>query len=149
MPYTYFEPSRVEEMLAQADALSIHVPLTDETKGLVGANYIASLKRGAVIINTARGAVVDEEAMIAALKSGQISAIGLDVYPDEPKVNEKLFELGDKVTLLPHVGTDTVDTQHKMEARALKNLAEFLTGGVGSDLVAECKGVFKPQKPCA
>jgi glyoxylate reductase len=148
----------VEDMLGQTDVLSIHIPLTADTHGLVGEKWIRSLKKGAIIINTARGKLIDENAMIKALEDGhvhlslsafsskhnlivchcKISSIGLDVYPNEPDVNPRLLEF-DQVTLLPHMGTEDQDTQHKMEIRALTNLRDFLTKGQGMDLIPEMR----------
>ncbi|KAF9017153.1 2-hydroxyacid dehydrogenase [Rhodocollybia butyracea] len=123
----YFE--NVEEMLGQADVLSVHVPLRPDTVHL----------KGAIIINTARGKVIDEEAMIRALEDGHLASIGLDVYPNEPEVNPKLLEFP-YITLLPHMGTENQDTQRKMEVRALKNVQEYLTIGSGKGY---CTGVPK------
>jgi lactate dehydrogenase-like 2-hydroxyacid dehydrogenase len=153
----YFED--VEEMLRQADVLSVHVPLRAETIGLVGEKWIRTLRRGAIIINTARGKIIDENAIIKALEDGhvrfcpkcnnachrltvrehrQLAAVGLDVFPSEPQVNPRLLEFPN-VTLLPHVGTETQDTQRAMEVRALTNLRDFLLTGMGKDLVLEYK----------
>ncbi|KAF9268695.1 hypothetical protein L218DRAFT_892100 [Marasmius fiardii PR-910] len=132
----YFE--NVEEMLAQADVLSVHVPLKEETVGLVGEKWIRKLPKGAIIINTARGKVIDEEAMIRALEDGHLASAGLDVYPDEPEVNPRLLEFP-YITLLPHMGTENRDSQRKMEVRALTNLRDFLTTGRGKDIVVEMK----------
>ncbi|THU85028.1 2-hydroxyacid dehydrogenase [Dendrothele bispora CBS 962.96] len=134
----YFE--NVEEMLAQTDCLSVSVPLNDNTVGLVGEKWIRALKPGAIIINTARGKVIDEDAMIRALEDGHLASVGLDVYPDEPHVNPRLLEFP-YITLVPHMGTENQDTQKKMEVRALTNLRDFLTVGQGEDLVTEMKGV--------
>ncbi|PCH36646.1 hypothetical protein WOLCODRAFT_140544 [Wolfiporia cocos MD-104 SS10] len=132
----YFGADRLDEMLAQADVLSVHVPLKDDTVGIVGETMIRKLKPGAVIINTARGKVIDEAAMIRALEDGHLSAVGLDVFPDEPQVNPRLFELPN-ATLLPHMGTETCDSQKKMEIRALSNLRDFVIKGKGSDIIPE------------
>lgn len=132
----YFE--NVEEMLSQTDILSVHVPLRAETVGLVGEKYIRALKPGAIIINTARGKVIDEGAMIRALEDGHLASVGLDVYPNEPEVNPRLLEFP-YITLLPHMGTENQDSQRKMEIRALTNLRDFLTSGAGHDLVIEYK----------
>ncbi|ESK93640.1 2-hydroxyacid dehydrogenase [Moniliophthora roreri MCA 2997] len=132
----YFE--NVEEMLKQADVLSVHVPLRNDTVGLVGEKWIRTLKKGAIIINTARGKVIDEEAMIRALEDGHLGSVGLDVFPNEPEVNPRLLEFP-YVTLLPHMGTENQDTQRKMEVRALTNLRDFLTEGKGKDLIIEMK----------
>jgi len=127
-------------MLGQADVLSVHAPLRSDTEGLVGEKWIRALKEGAIIINTARGKVIDEEAMIRALEDGHLSSVGLDVYPNEPKINPRLLEFP-RVTLLPHMGTENQDTQRKMEVRALMNLKDFLTKGQGRDLVPEMRRV--------
>ncbi|KAJ8076861.1 hypothetical protein PM082_001284 [Marasmius tenuissimus] len=132
----YFED--VEEMLAQAEVLSVHVPLREETVGLVSEKWIRKLPKGAIIINTARGKVIDEEAMIKALEDGHLASVGLDVYPNEPEVNPRLLEFP-YITLLPHMGTENQDSQRKMEVRALTNLRDFLTTGRGKDLVVEFK----------
>ncbi|PFH52105.1 hypothetical protein AMATHDRAFT_140678 [Amanita thiersii Skay4041] len=131
--------TNVEEMLKQADVLSVHVPLRKDTEGLVSDKWIRTLRRGAIIINTARGKVIDEEAMIKALEDGHLGSVGLDVYPNEPNVNPRLMEFPN-VTLLPHMGTENQDTQRIMEVRALTNLRDFLLTGMGKDLVIEYKG---------
>ncbi|KAI0759996.1 D-isomer specific 2-hydroxyacid dehydrogenase [Trametes elegans] len=132
----YFPAERLDEMLAGADALSVHVPLKKETEGLVGEDMIRKLKKGAVIVNTARGKVIDEDALIRALEDGHLGGVGLDVYPNEPEVNPRLLQFPN-ATLLPHMGTETSDSQKKMEIRALTNLHDFLTKGAGGDLVPE------------
>lgn len=132
----YFPAERLDEMLGLADVLSVHVPLRKETEGLVGEEMIRKLKKGAIIVNTARGKVIDEAAMIRALEDGHLGAVGLDVYPDEPSVNPRLFDFPN-ATLLPHMGTETCDSQKKMEIRALSNLLGYLTKGKGSDIVPE------------
>ncbi|KAI0687436.1 D-isomer specific 2-hydroxyacid dehydrogenase [Cytidiella melzeri] len=134
----YFGADRLDEMLAAADVLSVHVPLRKETEGLVGEEMIRKLKKGAIIVNTARGKVIDEEAMIRALEDGHLGAVGLDVYPDEPTVNPRLFDFTN-ATLLPHMGTETCDSQKKMEIRALSNLVDYLKKGRGEDIVPEHK----------
>jgi len=125
-----------EEFLEKSDVLSVHCPLNEKTVGLIGEKEIAKLKKGSVIINTARGKVVDEAALIAALRSGHLYAAGLDVFPDEPNVNPELLEFRN-VTLLPHMGTETEESQHSMEVRALQNLKDYFEKGVGSDLIWE------------
>ncbi|KAI0039498.1 hypothetical protein FA95DRAFT_1018683 [Auriscalpium vulgare] len=134
----YYGTNRLDEFLGAADVLSVHVPLRKDTEGLVGEGMIRKLKRGAVIVNTARGKVIDEAAMIRALEDGHLGAVGLDVYPDEPAVNPRLLEFPN-ATLLPHMGTETQDSQRKMEVRALKNIKDFLTKGKGTDPVPELK----------
>ncbi|KAI0821357.1 D-isomer specific 2-hydroxyacid dehydrogenase [Irpex lacteus] len=132
----YFGADRLDELLSTADVLSVHVPLRKETEGLVGEEMIRKLKKGAIIVNTARGKVIDEEALIRALEDGHLGAIGLDVYPDEPAVNPRLFDFPN-ATLLPHMGTETCDSQKKMEIRALTNLVDFFKAGKGKDIIPE------------
>lgn len=134
----YYALDRLDEMLSISDVLSVHVPLRKETEGLVDENMIRKLKRGAIIVNTARGKVIDEDAMLRALENGHLGAVGLDVYADEPSVNPRLLEMPN-ATLLPHVGASTCDTQKTMELRALGNLLAYLTEGKGSDIVPECQ----------
>ncbi|KAG6920176.1 hypothetical protein DXG01_004945 [Tephrocybe rancida] len=138
----YFE--NVDEMLAQTDVLSVHVPLRPETVGLVGEKMIRALKPGAIIINTARGKVIDEEAMIRALEDGHLASVGLDVFPNEPEVNPRLLEFPN-ITLLPHMGTENQDSQRKMEVRALQNLRDYFITGMGKDLVLEWRNARKPS----
>ncbi|RDX49242.1 hypothetical protein OH76DRAFT_1556466 [Lentinus brumalis] len=134
----YFGADRLDEMLAQTDVLSVHVPLRKDTEGMVDEKMIRKLKKGAVIVNTARGKVIDEPALIRALEDGHLGGIGLDVYPNEPEVNPRFLEFPN-ATLLPHMGTETLDSQKKMEVRALTNLRDYLTKGQGSDIIPEHK----------
>ncbi|GAW08830.1 2-hydroxyacid dehydrogenase [Lentinula edodes] len=128
----YFE--NVEEMLAQADVLSVHVPLNPNTVGLVGEKWIRALKKGAIIINTARGKVIDEDAMIRALEDGHLASVGLDVFPNEPEVNPRLLEFP-HVTLLPHMdGAATprpiqrsADSENGDSTQALNSLSSTLS----------------------
>jgi len=134
----YYPTERLAEFLKQADVLSVSVPLNKGTEGIVGEQMIRGLRKGAIIVNTARGKVIDEEAMIRALEDGHLGSVGLDVYPNEPEVNPRLLEFPN-ITLLPHMGTETKDTQKKMELRALGNLKDFLISGAGKDLVPELR----------
>ncbi|KAF9039459.1 hypothetical protein BDZ89DRAFT_1060906 [Hymenopellis radicata] len=128
--------SDVYKMLGEADVVSVSVPLNASTVGLVGEKYIRAMKKGAIIVNTARGKVIDEEAMIRALEDGHLGSVGLDVFPNEPEVNPRLLEFP-YITLLPHMGTENRDTQKVMEIRALTNLVDYLKTGMGKDLVPE------------
>ncbi|KAG8688085.1 hypothetical protein FRC08_011632 [Ceratobasidium sp. 394] len=127
-----------DKMLAEIDVLSVHVPLNENTVNLVDEKAIRTMKKGSIIINTARGKVIDEEALIRALEDGHLYAAGLDVYPNEPQVHPKLFTFPN-VTLLPHMGTETQESQHSMEVRALSNLQSFLEGKEVKDTVWELK----------
>lgn len=128
----------LDDFLGRTDVLSVHVPLNANTVGLVGEQELRKLKKGSIVVNTARGKVIDEEALIRALEDGHLGAVGLDVYPDEPNVNPRLLDFTN-ATLLPHMGTETCDSQRKMEVRALTNLRDFLTQGAGKDLIWEHK----------
>ncbi|KZO96144.1 hypothetical protein CALVIDRAFT_537346 [Calocera viscosa TUFC12733] len=122
----------LEQLLRESDVVSLHCPLREETRGLIGAKEFGQMKPGAILVNTARGAVVDEKAMIDALKSGKLYAAGLDVYPAEPQITEELFGFPN-VTLLPHMGTETEESQKSMEVAAMKCLVKGLeTGEIGN-----------------
>lgn len=135
-PCTYV--SSVEELLRQSDVVSLNLPLNDKTKNSFGKEQFAQMKKGSILVNTARGGVVVEDDLIAALESGHLFSAGLDVFPDEPNVNPKLVAM-DNVTLLPHMGTETRDTQRKMELLVLDNIASFVKGDGLLTQVAEQK----------
>jgi len=124
-----------DDLLAVSDFLSLHCPATPETENLLNAERIARLPQGAVVVNTARGALVDEDALIAALRSGRLAAAGLDVYRNEPNIRPEFSEL-DNVFLLPHVGSATHETRDAMGFRALDNLDAFFAGRAPRDRVA-------------
>jgi len=134
----YFGQERLDEFLSLADVLSVHVPLRPDTEGLVGEGMIRKLKKGAVLVNTARGKVIDEAALIRALEDGHLGAAGLDVYPNEPEVNPRFLDFPN-ITLLPHMGTVTRDTERKMEVRTLTNIRDYLVKGKGIDIVPELR----------
>jgi glyoxylate reductase len=117
----------LDELLATADAVSLHTPLTPETRHLIGARELSLMKPTATLVNTARGAVVDEEALVAALREGQIGSAGLDVYEDEPNVHPGLLEL-QNVVLLPHIGSATVETRATMAELAARNAIAIARG---------------------
>ncbi|KAI0734074.1 D-isomer specific 2-hydroxyacid dehydrogenase [Fomitopsis betulina] len=134
----YYGADRLDEMLGMADVLSVHVPLRKETEGLVNETMIRKLKKGAILINTARGKVVDEEAMLRALEDGHLSGVGLDVFAHEPLVNPRLLQ-HPNATLLPHLGSISSDAQKLMEVRGLTNLRDLLLGLHVTDIVPECR----------
>ncbi|KAH9941915.1 D-isomer specific 2-hydroxyacid dehydrogenase [Amylocystis lapponica] len=134
----YFPAERLDEMLALTDVLSVHIPLRTETIGFVGERMIRKLKKGAIIVNTARGKIIDEDAMIRALDDGHLAGIGLDVYPNEPEVNPRLLEFPN-AALLPHMGGDSADAQRKLETRALVAARDYLTTGTSKDVVPELR----------
>jgi len=117
----------LEELLATADVVSLHVPLTGETRHLIGSAELATMKPSAVLVNAARGPVVDERALAAALADGTIAAAGLDVYEHEPRVEPALLGL-DNVVLVPHLGSATVETRTAMAVLAARNAISVLSG---------------------
>jgi glyoxylate reductase len=117
----------LEQLLAEADVLSLHCPLTPETHHLIGAAELEAMKPSAVLINAARGPIVDEVALAEALAAGQIAAAGLDVYEREPQVEPRLLEL-DNVVLTPHLGSATVETRTAMAELAARNAISVLSG---------------------
>ena len=123
-----------EAMLAIADILSLHCPATAETKGWLNARRIGLMPPGAIVVNTARGAVVDDEALIAALKTGRLFAAGLDVYDGEPRLNPG-YQALPNAFLLPHLGSATVETRNAMGFKALDNLDAFFAGREPPDRV--------------
>ncbi len=125
----------VEDVLKEADFISIHTPGGAATHHLINAERLALMQPHAFLINDARGDVVDEDALVEALKSGKIAGAALDVYEDEPKVTAELLTLENVVTL-PHLGSATVETRIAMGERVLKNLEAFFSGKEPPDRVA-------------
>jgi len=117
----------LEELLRESDFVSIHVPLTKETTHLIGERELRMMKKTAYLINTARGPIVDEKALVRALKEGIIAGAGLDVYEEEPKVAPGLADL-DNAVLCPHIASATVATRTKMAVMAAENLVAMLKG---------------------
>lgn len=117
----------LDELLATSDIVSIHAPLTRETQHLLNAKTLAQMKPGAYVINTARGALVDEDALCDALESGHLRGAGLDVYEDEPEVNPRLIAM-ENVVLLPHIGSATEEARNAMARIAATNVLLFLRG---------------------
>lgn len=118
----------LETCLAQSDFVSLHLPLNRSTHHLIGREQLGTMKRSAILINTARGPVVDESALIEALQNGSIAAAGLDVYENEPHIPPELVGLAN-VICLPHLGSATQATRGKMGEMAVDNLLAVLSGG--------------------
>lgn len=117
----------VEAVLAEADFVSLHCPATPETRHLMNAARLKLMRREAFLINSARGDVVDEAALVAALQAGTIAGAGLDVFEREPEVTAGLLKM-ENVVLLPHLGSATLETRVAMGLRALENLRLFFAG---------------------
>ncbi len=117
----------LDELLASADVVSLHCPLTDATYHLLDADHLALMKPGAYLINTARGPIVDEAALVTALERGAIAGAGLDVFEHEPEVHPGLLDR-ENVVLLPHLGSATVETRTAMAELAARNVLAVLAG---------------------
>jgi lactate dehydrogenase-like 2-hydroxyacid dehydrogenase len=117
----------VEALLAASDVVSLHLPGGGANTGLLSAERIAAMRPGAYLVNTARGDVIDEAALAEALASGRLAGAGLDVFADEPKVPAALLKLGN-VTLLPHIGSATLEARTAMGMLAVDNLEAFFAG---------------------
>ncbi len=119
----------LEELLQSSDFVSLHLPLTEETKEMISWKQLEMMKKTAYLINAARGEVVNEEALIEALRSGKIAGAGIDVYSDEPYgANPDYYELN-KVVLAPHLGSATFRAREGMAVMAAENIVAMLEGG--------------------
>jgi lactate dehydrogenase-like 2-hydroxyacid dehydrogenase len=115
----------LETLLKESDFISLHTPLSEKTRHLIGSREFSIMKRTAYLINTGRGAVIDEVALVNALRNKQIAGAGLDVYEEEPKLKPGLAEL-DNVVLTPHLGSATVETRTKMSLMVAENIIAVL-----------------------
>jgi glyoxylate reductase len=128
-----YQPT-IEEVLKQADIVSLHTPLTPETRHLMNADRLRIMKPTAYLINTSRGAVVDEAALVQALKSGTIKGAGLDVYENEPYLASGLAELPN-VVLTPHIASATMEDRSDMAVTAARNIIDVLDGSKPRNMV--------------
>ncbi len=117
----------IEELISESDFISLHVPLTDDTHHLIDTYELSKMKNTAYIINTSRGPVINESALIVALKNNQIAGAGLDVYENEPELKKELIQLKNTV-LLPHIGSATLEARTKMAVMAATNIIEYFKG---------------------
>jgi glyoxylate reductase len=124
----------LSELLAEADIVSLNCPLTTTTRHIIDAEALSQMKAGAILVNTGRGPLVDELALVEALSTGHLGGAGLDVFEFEPEVTPQLKEF-DNVTLLPHIGSATGDCRSDMARRALENISAFLETGAPIDRV--------------
>ena len=122
------------ELLERSDIVSLHVPLNETTRHLIGAAELAAMKPTAVLVNTARGPVVDENALVEALETGTIFAAGLDVFDGEPAVNPRLLT-APRATLLPHIGSATIATRTRMARLACQGVCDVLAGRTPPNVV--------------
>jgi lactate dehydrogenase-like 2-hydroxyacid dehydrogenase len=122
----------IESLLEVSQFLSLHCPATPESTGMMNADAFARLPEGAILVNTARGALVDEDALLAALESGRLAAAGLDCFQTEPGGNPE-FSKHENIFMLPHIGSATFETRDAMGFRALDNLDAFFAGETPGD----------------
>lgn len=127
-----FMPLR--DLLLISDFVTLHVPLTPETKHLIGAEELGLMKKTAYLINASRGPVVDEKALVAALRSGTIAGAGLDVFEAEPKVTPELLQMENTV-LVPHIGSATDETREAMALRAVNNILAVIRGEIPPNIL--------------
>ncbi|KIY02045.1 uncharacterized protein Z520_02183 [Fonsecaea multimorphosa CBS 102226] len=127
-----------DQLLAQSDVLSLNLSLNAKTRHIISAPEFAKMKDGVVIVNTARGALINEKDLVAALESGKVSSAGLDVFEEEPKVEEGLLK-NENVFIVPHIGTNTYETQREMELLVLHNLENAVDKGSLLTPIAEQK----------
>lgn len=132
--------AEVDELLKRADYISINAPLNKSTYHLVGLQEFELMKNTAIVINTGRGPIIDESALVEALKEGKIAGAGLDVYEEEPEVHPGLMEL-DNVVLTPHTGSGTIETRDKMAVMVAEDVIAVLKGKRPANLVNP--GVYK------
>lgn len=118
----------LEDLLATSDFVSLHVPLSPETRGLIGTPELDRMKPGAILINTARGEVVDQTALVEALSSGRLGGAGLDVYDGEPDIPAALLGMNERLVLLPHVGSATWEARTAMADMVVDDVLEALSG---------------------
>ena len=122
------EPVGFERLLRESDYVCVHVPLTGATRHLFDRDAFAKMKPTAILVNVARGPVVDEEALVRALESGEIAGAGIDVYENEPNVHPGLIRLRERVVLTPHLGSATRETRRAMAELAVSNVLAVLAG---------------------
>lgn len=126
--------NNVDDVLKEADIISLHVPLMDSTYHLINKDKIALMKNGSYIINTSRGPVIEEKALIENLQNGKLAGAGLDVYEFEPEINPELLKL-ENVVLTPHIASASMKTREEMTEVLVKNILEFLEGKVPENKV--------------
>ena len=126
----------LDRLLGESDFVSLHVPLTDETRHMMNAGTFAKMKKGSFLINTARGPIVDEHALVNALREGRLAGAALDVYDAEPNVNPELINM-ENVVLTPHIASATWEAREKMGQMAVDAILKTLGGEKPENMVDE------------
>ena len=124
MGYTVY--SSIDDLVRKAQIISLHVPANQHTKNMINGERLKLMNENTIIINTARGALIDEEALIESLKNGEIGGAALDVFREEPLKNEDLYNISDKLILTPHIGSSTVETQVSAAVGVAEKITQFL-----------------------
>ncbi|MBZ9749555.1 phosphoglycerate dehydrogenase [Deinococcus sp. HMF7604] len=125
----------LDELLAQVDALTVHTPLTEETRGMIGAAQLARLRPGAIAVNAARGGIIEEAALVEALKSGQLFAAGVDVFEEEPPAPDHPFLSAPNLGITAHLGANTAEAQERVGAEIVSRVLAALQGDVSKGAV--------------
>jgi glyoxylate reductase len=133
-----------EDLLAQSDVLSLNLSLNAKTRHIISALEFEKMKDGVVVINTARGALINEKDLVAAVESGKVASAGLDVFENEPAVESGLLR-NPRVVLLPHIGTNTYETQKDMELLVLRNLENGVDKGKLLTPIPDQKGMLSDR----
>jgi len=126
----------LDELFSQSDFISLHVPLTDETRGMINKETLSKMKQGSYLVNTARGPVVDESDLIEALKSGKLSGAGLDVFESEPQISTELIAMPN-VIMTPHIASATLEARQKMGEQAVAAILDTMNGIKPQNMVDE------------
>ena len=126
----------LDELLAKSDFVSLHVPLTDETRHMINKETLAKMKKGSFLINTARGPVVDERDLIEGLKSGQLGGVALDVFDNEPNIDPELLAMPNTITT-PHIASATLEARNKMGEMVVEAILDTLEGEKPTAIVNE------------
>lgn len=137
-PETRYEAADIDTLCRECDIISLHVPLSDETRGMISRERIASMKDGVVIVNTARGAVCDEQALADGILSGKIGALGVDVYSKEPFGEDHPFNAildRENVCLTPHMAWGSYEARQRCVQRMAENITEFFSGNIHNRIV--------------
>jgi len=124
------------ELLAKSDFVSLHVPLTDETRHMINKETLANMKKGSFLINTARGPIVDERGLVEALKSGHLAGVALDVFDNEPNIDPELLAMPNTITT-PHIASATLEARNKMGEMAVEAILDTLEGEKPTTIVNE------------